>query len=115
VTITTGLAIFDAAGRVAMSAKCRRRSSGTSLENPPECSVRDSYPSRPPPFTDVFFLPIPSAMATRSLYRVAPSLLKARSQALSSKASRAAFLAARGYASEAGHTVSPFRPNKVTF
>jgi len=68
-------------------------------------------PSRSPPFVDVLFLPIPSAMATRSLYRVAPTLLKARSQALPSKASRAVLLAARGFASEAGHTVSPFCPS----
>lgn len=50
-------------------------------------------------------------MATRSaLSRVAPALLKARPYALSSKVSRAAFLAARNYASEAGHSVSPFCP-----
>ena len=67
------------------------------------------------PTTRRVFIPIPSAMATRSaLSRVAPTLLKARSHALPSKVSRAAFLAARGYASEAGHTVSPLCPNEAT-
>ena len=53
-------------------------------------------------------------MATRSLSRVALTLLRARTQALSSKASRSAFLATRGYASEAGHSVSQFCPNGAT-
>ena len=81
-------------------------------ENHPECSAPDPLPFTLSTTRRRVFFRIPSTMATRSaLSRVAPALLKARSNALSLKVSPAAFLAARSYASEAGQSVSPLCPN----
>ena len=105
VTMTTGFVIFGRVESDVVSVGGDRFRKSSGMFRPRSPALRHHPSTR--------FLPIPSVMATRSaLSRVVPTLLKARPHALSTKASRAAFLAARGYASEAGHSVSPFCPNE---